>query len=187
MSTPYRNEQSALRAKKQALETELEQLHGQREATGRALELAEQVEREIALALDEVDERKPTPLLDRVRIAKPCDVPWSHMQGDDVTRHCGSCKKNVHNVSAMTKNEAEAFLAAQAAAGEKPCITYYRRLDGTLISEDCPVGAGRVRRKKLVLFATVAAAAAAVATQGLSSHEVGVQTAGDIAPAHELP
>lgn len=179
MSSPYRSELPALVSKKEAIEAELSQLHAQREARTRALDLARQLEREVASALDEVDERRPTPLLDRVRIAKPCQVPWSSMQGGEVTRHCGSCKKNVHNLSAMTKNEAESFLASQAAVGEVPCITYYRRLDGTLVAEDCSIGSAKVRRKKLLIFATVAAAAAAAATSAGLFEEHVVQTAGN--------
>ncbi len=29
--------------------------------------------------------------LEAIRIASPCDVPWSGMQGDDRQRHCGRC------------------------------------------------------------------------------------------------
>lgn len=178
MTTPYRSALPALLSKREAIETELDPLHARREANARALELAREVEVELAAALDRVSPLEPTPLLDRVRIASPCQVPWGSMRGDDVTRFCGSCRKNVYNLSAMTRTEAEAFLATRQGGAELPCLTWYRRLDGTLVTADCPT-AKRGARKKLLVYATVAAAAAAAAAGGLRANEVPVvQTAG---------
>ncbi len=51
------------------------------------------------------------PLLDRVAIKTPCKASWDEMQGDDRVRFCCACTKNVYDISAMTEDEAEAFLA----------------------------------------------------------------------------
>ncbi|MBC8135987.1 MAG: hypothetical protein H8F28_08895, partial [Fibrella sp.] len=44
-------------------------------------------------------------LLSRTRVATPCRAEWARMIGDDKSRYCGSCKKNVYNLSAMTGKE----------------------------------------------------------------------------------
>jgi hypothetical protein len=85
----------------------------------------------------------PLPVLEDVSIASPCDVSWSDMAGDTDTRYCGKCEKYVHNLSMMSRPEAEAVLAA--AAGGDLCVRLYRRTDGTVLTDDCPVG---VRRRR---------------------------------------
>ena len=84
------------------------------------------------------------PMLDDVRIASPCDVSWSSMEGDSDVRYCSSCKKHVYNLSMMSRAEAEAVLVA-AKATEGACVRLYRRADGTVITDDCPIGARRRR------------------------------------------
>ena len=84
------------------------------------------------------------PMLDDVRVAAPCDVAWSNMEGDSDVRYCGSCKKHVYNLSMMSRAEAEAVLGA-AKATEGVCVRLYRRADGTVITDDCPIGAHRRR------------------------------------------
>jgi hypothetical protein len=84
------------------------------------------------------------PMLDDVHIASPCDVSWSSMEGDSDVRYCNSCKKHVYNLSMMSRAEAEAVLVA-AKATEGACVRLYRRADGTVITDDCPVGMRRRR------------------------------------------
>ena len=84
------------------------------------------------------------PMLDDVSIASPCDVSWSSMEGDSDVRYCSSCKKHVYNLSMMSRPEAEAVLVA-AKATEGACVRLYRRADGTVITDDCPVGMRRRR------------------------------------------
>lgn len=83
------------------------------------------------------------PMLDTVEIASPCDVSWSSMDGDSDVRYCGSCKKHVYNLSMMSRAEAEAVLGAAKAT--EVCVRLYRRADGTVITDDCPIG---VRRRR---------------------------------------
>ena len=83
------------------------------------------------------------PMLDDVRIASPCDVSWSSMEGDSDVRYCSSCMKHVYNLSMMSRAEAEAVLGAAKAT--EVCVRLYRRADGTVITDDCPVG---VRRRR---------------------------------------
>lgn len=89
------------------------------------------------------------PLLDNLVIASPCSIPWESMTGDNRTRCCGGCSRTVFNVSDMTKGEAESFLAEN---GTTECMTFYRRFDGTILTDDCPVGLRALRdRCKMVL------------------------------------
>jgi len=75
------------------------------------------------------------------------------MTGDDKKRFCGGCKKNVYNLSAMTEAEAQETLKI-----DNPCVRFYRRVDGTVLTQDCPVGVRRVR-VRLAMAASGAVAA----------------------------
>ena len=89
-------------------------------------------------------ESKKTKLLDNVYIAAPCSVTWESMVGDDKVRACGGCAKNVFNLSAMTENEAEHFLEEN---GASQCMIFFRREDGTIMTDNCPQALRRVRDK----------------------------------------
>lgn len=92
--------------------------------------------------------------LDSIKIAAPCRADWNLMDGDERTRFCGSCAKNVYNLAGMTRE------AAAALIGEKNgdvCVRLYRREDGTIITDDCPIGIKVVRRPLKFLMAGFAA------------------------------
>jgi hypothetical protein len=114
------------------------------------------------------------PLLENVAIAAPCKASWYEMVGDDRVRFCGQCEKNVYNLSAMARDEAEALLAAREG---KMCVRLYKREDGTVITSDCPVGVKRRRRRRAVAGAIgggmMAATAALFATSTGASHVQG--------------
>jgi hypothetical protein len=96
--------------------------------------------------------------LDNVRIASPCPANWDEMIGDDRVRYCGQCTKNVYNLSAMAREDAEALLRAglerEGLGGEGVCVRIYRRADGTVLTADCPDGARR-KKRRLALFGAV--------------------------------
>lgn len=97
------------------------------------------------------------PVLEQIRIASPCHVRWEEMSGDEKSRHCGLCNLQVHNLSAMTRVEAEALV--MSAAGERRmCVRLYKRADGTLITQDCPVGLAAARLRVRRVAVRVAAA-----------------------------
>jgi hypothetical protein len=81
------------------------------------------------------------------------------MIGDERTRFCGRCQKHVHNLSELTRDQAEAFLQGVT---ESACVRVYKRTDGTVLTSDCPVGVQKKRVKRLFL-ATVGAGLAAAA------------------------
>jgi len=98
--------------------------------------------------------KSPLPVLEGLRVASPCTVPWDGMQGNERVRHCGECRLNVYDLSAMSRREAEALVRG---AEGRLCVRYFRRPDGTVITKDCPVGLRAVRMRLLRLGGAVAA------------------------------
>jgi hypothetical protein len=88
----------------------------------------------------------PLPLLDRVEVASPCHVAWDDMTGDDRARFCRHCRLEVYNLSDMTREQAEEFVASREG---RTCVRLFRRADGTVLTRDCPVGL-RLLRQRLV-------------------------------------
>ena len=83
--------------------------------------------------------------LDQIQIATPCDARWEDMLGDNRVRFCGACTKHVYNLSEMQQEEALALI--QEMNGNL-CVRLYRRADGTVLTEDCPVGLLAKARQK---------------------------------------
>ena len=81
--------------------------------------------------------------LENLRVASPCPANWDEMYGNERKRFCASCKLNVYNLSAMTRSEAEGFLIN---AEGRVCVRYYRRADGTVLTQNCPVGWQKVKQ-----------------------------------------
>ena len=75
--------------------------------------------------------------LDDIRIASPCKSDWNRMYGDERRRFCAECKLNVYNLSGMTRDEAEQLVMNSEG---RLCVRFYRRKDGTILTQDCPVG-----------------------------------------------
>jgi hypothetical protein len=93
------------------------------------------------------------PLLDRIFVSTPCKQDWEAMPGDQRVRSCESCQLPVHDLSAMTRAEAEALVASHKG---RMCARYLRRADGTIATTDEPGPRRRVR------WLAVAAAAGVV-------------------------
>lgn len=100
-------------------------------------------------------------LLDSLRIASPCNVDWDSMTGDERVRFCGQCKRNVYNISEMSRGEAATLM--RKSESELPCIRMYKRRDGTVITDDCPVGIKKLRKLRDRARAIASAAASAIA------------------------
>jgi len=94
---------------------------------------------------------------DSVKIESPCHESWEAMRGEGARRFCGVCQKDVHNLSAMGHDEAQALLAATA--NESLCVRYSSEADGTLRFRDLVPRASLTRRLVRTAFAAVALAA----------------------------
>jgi len=92
--------------------------------------------------------------LHTLKIASPCHADWDEMQGDDQARFCQTCRKNVYNLSEMTQDEAQALVNRLEG---RLCVRFYTRADGTLLTQDCPVGLRAVRRKLIKKLSYAAA------------------------------
>jgi hypothetical protein len=75
--------------------------------------------------------------LNSIKVASPCSADWNEMIGDARKRFCGECKLNVYNLSEMSKQDAEQLLLKSEG---RLCVRFYQRNDGTVITQDCPVG-----------------------------------------------
>ncbi|HEY1100283.1 MAG TPA: hypothetical protein VGF99_15200 [Myxococcota bacterium] len=89
--------------------------------------------------------KKSLPILDSlddIRIASPCHAEWDRMTPVSASdgaraRFCGDCDKNVYDLSAMTRVDAMALIERHEG---RCCVRFYQRDDGTVLTEDCPVG-----------------------------------------------
>ena len=102
----------------------------------------------------------PTTPLDVIRIEEPCSEDWDRMTGDERVRFCAGCRKHVHNLSAMTRDEAERLVCEKA--GEL-CVRYEQTASGGVRTLDY---AKRVSRRTWMfwtVFGTLGAAASAAA------------------------
>jgi hypothetical protein len=66
------------------------------------------------------------------------------MEGDERVRYCGTCKLNVYNLSELSAREAEQLILKKEG---NLCVRFFRRKDGTVITQDCPVGVRWIRSK----------------------------------------
>ena len=98
--------------------------------------------------------------LDNVRVASPCAQNWDEMTGGERARFCGECKLHVYNLSGMSRREAENLIFQSE--GNRLCVRFFRRADGTILTKDCPVGWRAVKRnisKTATAFASLVFAA----------------------------
>jgi hypothetical protein len=95
--------------------------------------------------------------LDAVRVDSPCRVSWDEMAGGDRVRFCPHCRLNVFNLSAMSRQEAEALVSGVTG---RLCVRFFRRPDGTVMTDECqggPGGAGRLWLAALLIALGLAA------------------------------
>ena len=149
----YRDDLTALSARHDALAAEVAQKTRELDDARRLLEQAHA--------------RAKLPVLDNLRVAAPCTADWNQMTGDDRTRHCGDCKKNVYNLTGMMREEAEALVIEK---NGDLCVRYFQRHDGTILLADCEIGVKRRRRRRRVATAAAALLAGSAAAVGLRVH-----------------
>jgi len=99
--------------------------------------------------------------LDSIQLATPCSADWSAMPGDSRTRFCASCAKNVYNLSDMTRAQAQALVNEKEG---RMCAVFFRRADGTVLTDDCPVPLRSVRNGALCVWRAAVACVLATLT-----------------------
>ena len=84
--------------------------------------------------------------LDDVKVAAPCPADWDAMSGNDRMRFCSQCNLNVYNFSGMSRKEAARFINRTE---DRVCVRYYRRADGSILTDNCPVGLRALKRRAI--------------------------------------
>lgn len=100
----------------------------------------------------------------RVTVASPCTESWDAMVGNARVRHCSRCDRDVFNLSALSLAEIHALLTEH---GQRPCVRFYRRKDGTMLTADCPVNRPERVATRVLLAIAVAIGATAIAEEVL--------------------
>src|SRR4051812_36350964 len=72
--------------------------------------------------------------LELLTIPKPCHASWEAMEGDARVRHCRECHLDVFDLSAMRREEATQLVEEREG---HLCVTFWKRADGTVITQDC--------------------------------------------------
>src|SRR6266850_6955546 len=93
--------------------------------------------------------------LEHVQVAAPCKARWEEMLGSERVRFCGQCNLNVFNLSGMSRLEAESLIARTEG---RLCVRFYRRFDGSIITQDCPVGLRAIQRRVSYVVKAILAA-----------------------------
>ena len=157
---PYRDHDGHVEARRASLASQLDDVRrgrGDGDEASLKLEIA-------GLPLPKKVGAPPLALLPRLRIASPCGESWNAMVGGERTRRCTRCERDVYNLSGFTRVEAEALLSQ---SGEAPCVRFYRRADGTIMTSDCVQGSHR----KLALKVLAASACALAVGGALVAHQ----------------
>lgn len=82
--------------------------------------------------------------LENISVSAPCKADWNKMLGNDQVRFCQECKLNVYNLSGMSSKQAEDVIGAKEG---NLCVRFYRRADGTVLTQNCPVGLKAIKQK----------------------------------------
>lgn len=135
----YRSDVDALAARTESLAAEVRTKTAELD-TARAL-------------LDEAKAKAKLPVLPNIRVATPCPADWNAMTGDERTRACGSCNKNVYNLSTLTREEAEALILEKEG---RLCVRYFQRNDGTILLKDCSIGITQKRKRRVIALGVAA-------------------------------
>ena len=111
--------------------------------------------------------------LDRISIASPCTVDWETMSGNDRVRHCDQCELNVYDLSSMHRADAERLLRDSEG---RLCVRLHRRHDGTVITQDCPVGLRAVRQRVVRRVRSLSAAVITLVAGAFGYHAASAVT-----------
>lgn len=115
----------------------------------------------------------PKNFLNHVTIPSPCSADWNSMIGNDQVRFCGHCNLDVHNLSQMTRRQAERLVAR---SNGRLCVRYHQNAAGRPAT--LPTGrklhhiGRRVSRLAAGAFTATLSVTSAVAQGSVSYREV---------------
>ena len=73
--------------------------------------------------------------LDLIEVREPCPASWDAMRGGAEARYCQGCQKHVHDLSAMTREQATTLLESCGDAGDL-CVRFSRSAGGMVETLD---------------------------------------------------
>jgi|GEM_PF-2276831 len=84
-------------------------------------------------------------ILDMISVESPCEMKWSDMTGDDLARHCERCETTVHDLSALTREDARKLIFGKSG---KMCVRYHADNENKIINAE-PVTIDRRDRRPI--------------------------------------
>lgn len=117
--------------------------------------------------------------LDDLVIETACEEPWDGMRGDDQVRHCAACRLDVHDLSALTRPEAEALVRG---ADGRLCARIHRRPDGRVLTRDCGPARRSVQRRRTRVRVMLTGLFAFLGLTGCRQSNEGTVTVGVVMP-----
>lgn len=93
--------------------------------------------------------------LDSLNVKSPCQESWDEMIGNEQVRFCSHCAKDVHDLSSMTRTQAEKLVKR---ANGNLCVRYVKTPQGKLIT--APPKFTQIKRRMRVAAGVFAASLA---------------------------
>ena len=100
-----------------------------------------------------MNKREKLPILQELRISKPCHESWDAMRGDEARRHCEACGHSVINLSELTERAAQSVL--QEATSKRVCVRYTRNSEGIIQFKPDSSWTARLRKNVALALAFV--------------------------------
>lgn len=121
--------------------------------------------------------------LKNLTLPSPCTADWNAMTGNDQVRFCEHCSFEVHNLSLMTRSQAERLIAG---ANGRLCVRYIHDPNGGPVT--LPVGQKlhRISRRASQIAAGAFTAALSV-TSAVAQESTGTQSSNPNPPAATQP
>ncbi len=88
--------------------------------------------------------------LSSLTVPSPCTADWNSMAGNDQVRFCGHCNLHVHNLSQVTRNQAQRLIAR---SNGRLCVRYHRDPEGRPRTLPIPQKLHRIGRRTSQLAA----------------------------------
>lgn len=82
--------------------------------------------------------------LKNLTIPSPCSVDWNSMKGNDQVRFCEHCDLSVHNLSAMTRREAQRLVAR---SNGRLCVQFVTDANGKPLLAEAGMKLHRISRR----------------------------------------
>lgn len=86
----------------------------------------------------------PKNFLSNLTVSSPCTADWNSMVGNDQVRFCEHCSLQVHNLSLMTRNQAQRLVAR---SNGRLCVRYHQDSAGKPLTSPVRQKLHRINRR----------------------------------------